>query len=82
MGKQGKRINENEDRIREKNDKTLKIKDNIRKTRERRIRRWNKRQYKENKGKGQRKREDRIREKREKTVGNGGWDKGKEEKSR
>ena len=26
--------------------------------------------------------EDRIREKREKTVGNGGWDKGKEEKSR
>ena len=29
MGKQGKRINENEDRIREKNDKTLKIKDNI-----------------------------------------------------
>ena len=36
----------------------------------------------ENKGKGQRKREDRIREKREKTVGNGGWDKGKEEKSR
>ena len=36
----------------------------------------------ENKGKGQRKREDRTREKREKTVGNGGWDKGKEEKSR
>ena len=34
MGKQGKRINENEDRIREKKAKTLKIKDNIRETRE------------------------------------------------
>ena len=67
MGKQGKRINENEDRIREKNDKTLKIKDNIRKTRERRIRRWNKRQYKENKGKGQRKIEDGIKGKRKKS---------------
>ena len=54
MGKQGKRINENEDRIREKKAKTLKIKDNIRETRE----------------------------KRQKTVGNGGWDKGKEKKSR
>ena len=67
MGKQGKRINENEDRIREKKDKTLKIKDNIRKTGERRIRRWNKRQYKENKGKGQRKIEDGIKGKRKKS---------------
>ena len=67
MGKQGKRINENEDRIREKKDKTLKIKDNIRKTRERRIRRWNKRQYKESKGKGQRKIEDGIKGKRKKS---------------